>query len=83
MVRQIGSSNVADRATANAPLDHAVVIEHGHAVGGEPDVALQPGRTEFECQLEGLERVLRSMRAGASMSERDRRIEQGGETLLH
>ena len=57
-------------------LDHAVVIEHRHPVGGQPDVALEAGRAEAKCQLERLDRVLRRVRASAAVGERDRWIEQ-------
>ena len=59
------------------------MIEHGDAVGGEPDVALLAGRAEPQCQLERFDGVLGGVGSGATMGKGDRRVEQGGETLLH
>ncbi len=80
---EVSSSELGNRSFAQALLDDAVVIEHCDAVGGEPDIALEPGRSEAQRQLERLQGVLGSVSAGAPMGERDRGIEQGRETLLH
>ena len=45
-------------------------------VGGDPGVALDPCGTEPQGQRERLQRVLRSVRPGTAVSERDRRREQ-------
>ena len=74
---------VADRLAPEEAAEDAVVVEHGHTVGGEPDVALQAGGAEPQGQLEGLEGVLPGVAAGASMGEADRRHEEAGEPLLH
>ena len=41
--------------------DDPVVVEHRHAVAGQPDVALQAGGAETQPELERLQRVLRRM----------------------
>ncbi len=76
MRRQLVASQVADRALAALHPRHAVVIEDGNAVGGQPHVALEPGCAETKCQLKGRDRVLAGVRAGTSMGERDGAIEE-------
>ena len=41
-VGQVGPVEVGDPALPEALPHHAVVVEHGLAVAGEPDVALEP-----------------------------------------
>ena len=72
-----------DRPPPPADPHHAVVVEHGDAVGGQPDVALETGRAETKAQREGIERVLGGMGASAPVGERDRVLEQRREPLLH
>jgi len=59
------------------------VIEDGDAVGGEPDVALEAGRSESQGEGKRVEGVLRGVRAGPPVGERDGRVEERRETLLH
>ena len=73
----------ADGPLAPAELDDAVVIEHRHAVGGHPHVALQTGRSEAEAQREGGDRVVAGMGAGAPVGEGDGGVEQRRQPLLH
>ena len=83
MLGQVGAGDFLDGAAAQAAFDHPVVVEHGDAVGGEPDIALETGRTEAECERKRFERVFGGMGSGTPMAERDRGVESGGETLLH
>ena len=62
--------------------DHAVVIEHGDPVTGEPHVALEPTGPHLERQLEGFDRVLGGVGSGASVGERDRRRRAGTEVAV-
>ena len=48
------------------------MVEHGDAVGRDPDVGLEARRAELERQLERLERVLRRVRARPAVREADR-----------
>ena len=64
----------AMRRRRRRPPDHAVVVEHGLAVGGEPHVALQPGRPEAHGEAEGLEGVLGGVGPGAPVGEADRGV---------
>lgn len=81
--RQIATVHLADRTTAEATTDDAVVIEHDVAVGGEPHIALEPGCAESQTQGERLEGVLRRMCASPTMGERDRFVEDRRQPLLH
>ena len=72
---QLTAQELTDRALPPPDPRHAVVIEHRHPVGGQPDVALEAGRAEAKCQLERLDRVLRRVRTSATVGERDRWIE--------
>ena len=74
--RQLIASQVADRAFSPLHPHHAVVIEHGNAIGGQPHVALEAVRAETKCQLKGIDRVLAGVRSGAPMGERDRVFEE-------
>jgi len=49
------------------------VVQHGHAVGSEPDVALKARRAELQRELERLDRVLGRVRTRAAMGETDGR----------
>ncbi len=80
---QVVGHGTRDRPAPTPDTDDTVVIEHGHAVGGQPDVALEPGGPELQGDPERLDRVLRRPVAGASMGEADRRIEQRRQPLLH
>ena len=60
-----------------------VMIEHGHAVGGQPHVALEARHPELQGHPERFDGVLLGAVAGATMSEADRRIEQRRKPLLH
>jgi hypothetical protein len=73
----------ADRSTAPAQPDDAIVIEHRDAVGSQPDVALQPGRPELEGDMERLDGVLRRPVPGTAVGEANGRIEQRRQALLH
>ena len=59
--RECAPGNLARRTWAmgvrptERPADHPVVVEHRHAVGGDPHVALQPVRAQLERQREGLD----------------------------
>ncbi len=77
------SGDLGDRRLAHTPPNDAVVVEHRDAVGGDPDVALETGRTEASGQREGLDRVLRGVGARPTMGEGEWGIEVGGEPLLH
>jgi len=77
------AAHVGDATFAQPAPELAVVHENRNAVAGEPDVALQAGSSHLERELEGRQRVLRSVRLGAAMGERDRGVEQGRESLLH
>ena len=70
------ASQVANRALAPLHPCDAVVVEDGDAVGGQPDVALEPAGAETKCQLKGLDRVLPGVGAGTPMGERDGVIEE-------
>ena len=67
---QVGPVDGRDRRACGRAPDDPVVVEHGLAVGGEPDVALQAGGAEPEGEGEGLDRVLRGVGPGAPVGER-------------
>ena len=70
---QLGSAERRRSRRLRRPSrDDAVVVEHRDAVGGQPDVALQPGRAEAEAERERLERVLAGVGAGPPVGEGDR-----------
>ena len=75
MSRQLTALEIADRTFPAADPGDAVMIEHRHTIGGQPDVALEPGRPEAQRELERLDRVLRCMGTRAPMGESDRWIE--------
>ena len=78
------SANLADRPISpEGPLDHPVVVEHRHAVGGDPDVALEARGAQLQGQFEPRQRVLRGMGPGAAMAERDGIVEERWKPLLH
>ena len=79
----VDAAQRADRAAADRRRTHAVVVEHRHAVGGEPHVTLQPVGPEAQGQLERLQRVLRGVGARPAVAERDRVVEERREPLLH
>ena len=79
-----GSHIAAGHRPPAAPdLHHTIVVEHGNAVRGQPDVALEAGRAQRKGQREGVERVLAGVRTSAPMAERDRTFQQGWQPLLH
>jgi sec-independent protein translocase protein TatB len=80
---QIGSVDLTDRAFAQPFANDAVVIEHGHTVGGEPNVTLQPGRAEAKRKPERLHCVLGRIALCATVAEANRRVQKRGKPLLH
>ena len=80
---QILRRTCGDRAAPPPDADDAVVVEHEHAVGRQPDVALETGGPELQGNAKRLDRVFRGAVAGAPMGEADRRIEQRRQPLLH
>jgi hypothetical protein len=73
---QRGPFHRADRSAAQPGLDPAVVVEDGHAVGGEPHVALQTGRAQAQAELEALDGVVERVGPAAPVGEGDRRVAQ-------
>ena len=71
------------RQAADTTPDDAVMVEHGDPVGGDPDIALDAGRSEASGQREGVDRVVRGMGPSAPVSEGEGGIELGWEPLLH
>ncbi len=69
VVGECGPFHRGDGTPTEAPPDDPVVVEHGHAVGGHPDVALETGRTQTHGELEGRERVLPFVGPGAPVGE--------------
>ena len=75
---------LADRSIpTHCPLHHAVVIEHRDTVGGDPDIALQPGGAELERQFETGKGVLGRVGPGSAMAEGDGVVEERRKALLH
>ena len=68
---QLVSTNLVDRSATDPASDDSTVVEHCHAVRGDPDIALESGRAESGGQAEGFQGVFGSMRARAPMSEQD------------
>ncbi len=81
-LREFVPGEVGDAALAH-PSDHAIVLEHGDPVAGEPHVALETIGPHLERELEGGDRVLGGVGSGTSVGERDRVVEQGRKSLLH
>ncbi len=76
--------HLADRPiSTEGPSDDPVVVEHGDAVGRDPDVALQAVGAQLEGQLESSQGVLGGVGPGPAMSEGDRLVEERWEALLH
>lgn len=63
--------------------DDTVVVEDGNAIGREPDVALESAGAEPERELERFDRIVGGVGTRPPMAERDRRIEERWESLLH
>ena len=64
---------------AQRPGDHhAVVIEHGLPVVGEPHIALQTGPPQAQRELKSFKRVLGRVGFGTAMSEADRSLAKRG-----
>jgi hypothetical protein len=59
------------------------VVEDGHAVGGDPDVAFQARGAQFESQFEAGQGVLRGMGSRPAVTEGDRVVEERRKALLH
>ncbi len=76
-------ASVADGPPAPTDPHDAVVIEHRHAVGGQPDVALQTGRAEAEAQREGLEVFSGAWARAPRWANAIGLLEQRREPLLH
>ena len=84
VIGQCRSAHLADRpASPERPLDHAVVVENRHPVGGDPHVALEPRSSQFERQFEPGQGVLRGMSPCPSMAKSDGVVQERGEPLLH
>ena len=80
---QSSEIHLADRQPANTDSRHAIVIEDGYAVGGEPHVTLQACGPELERQPKCRHGVFRRMRSGAPVGEGDRSAEVTRQSLLH
>ena len=59
------------------------MVEYHFAIRCDPDIALQPRRTEFETELKGLEGVFSGVRPCPPVSKQNRWVDQRGESLLH
>ena len=75
-VGQVGPVEVGDPALPEALAHHAVVVEHGLAVPGEPHVALEPRRAQPNGQDKGFQRVLGGVGPGSPVGEPDRGASQ-------
>ena len=67
---QVGAVDLAMARRRTPAAHHAVVVEDRHAVGGEPDVALEAGGAQAQGQRERLEGVLGSVGARSAVSKR-------------
>jgi sec-independent protein translocase protein TatB len=84
VVGELVAVESGDRYLAEPSSLHlAVVVEDHLVVRSEPHVALQTRGTQLQGQLERLDRVLGRVGPRAAVREHDRRVEQGGESLLH
>jgi len=84
MRREVTTSHLSDgTGSTDAAPDAAIVVQDRHAVGGAPYVTFQTGGPKPQRQLEGIHRVLWSVRASATVREQNRWVDQGGELLLH
>ena len=79
VARQRGPGDLGDLAPPAADPGHAVVVEDGHTVGGDPHVALEPGGAQPASQREGLEGVLGGVGPGAAVGETDGWAAQRGD----
>jgi hypothetical protein len=80
---EVGSVHLGDRTPTQAAAHHAIVVEHGDAVAGEPDVALESRGAEPDGQTEGLDGVLAGVGACAPVGEGDGPGQVRGETRAH
>lgn len=69
MRREFLPENLGNRTLLGQTFDDAIVIEHRFAVGGEPDVRFETGRTESNREDKGFDGVFASVRTGTAMSE--------------
>ena len=76
VVGQRGPRHRRDGPPPHPAAHHAVVVEHGHAIGAEPYVTFQAVGTEGQRQRERLDRVLRRIGPGAAVGEPDRSARQ-------
>ena len=83
MVGEVDPVDVAYGAASQSASQRAVVVEHRHAVPGDPHITLETGGAETQREREGLQGVLRGVRPRAPVGEEDRGIEEGGQALLH
>ena len=72
MRRELRPGHRRDRPSAQPAPDHAVVVEHHLAVGGEPHVALEAGGAQPQGQRKA-SRVFSGAWARAPVGEADRR----------
>ncbi len=82
-----GKVRPAHRGDRSSPAERTahdpIVVEDGHPVGRQPDIALQPTGPELERQAEGFKGVLGGVGAGTPMGEDDRFGEQRRRSLIH
>lgn len=83
VVRKLVSADVSKRNLSSSSTKHAIVIKNHSTVCGDPCIGLQAVGTELQCESEGLECVLRSVRAGSTMRKGDGDIDERWEPLLH
>lgn len=83
VLRQLRPAEVPNGAVAEPSPDHAVVVDDGNPVAGDPDVGLEAVGTQSEGKGERLEGVLGGVGPTTSVGKADRAVEQRGETLLH
>ena len=83
MVGEVDPVDIAYGAASQSASQRAVVVEHRHAVPGDPHIALETGGAETQRERECLQGVLRGVRPRAPVGEEDRGIEEGGQALLH
>ena len=69
------AADLADRSAPEPAAHQPVVVEHRDAVRGEPDIALEGPCTQPQCQLEGLDGVLGSVRPRTPVGEPQRRLQ--------
>jgi hypothetical protein len=76
--QQFGIRELIDSAEAVCqPVEHVVVEQNEHAIRRQTNVHLASVRSVIHCRRVGLQRILRSERAGAAVDDDDR----SGETV--